>query len=345
MEDNYSLYEIAVCELIRRLSNKDDCKRYHEVLGYQHRLNHYIIKCRTHGEPKEFETQFNEIISQLNRVSLLELNVSFNDICNNVSREKQDDVVKQIPFIIVAMTQSEAAKLFENYNESEKLKLLIDSISKGRKTTHFIRQLIERYAETRNKWKPFEKDSRTISDIINDLLPKLIKILFPIREEEANIDLIPDYYESAFFSSNLEERSEIRDYFIQRDCIFIVDTISLFNPEIRDRFLQSQLAATKPIIGILPISKDSMAACEIIEESIKDKFEWVYERYQRKLEYNCSLEAYSLPSFNRWLYKILPDIVKRIPQAAPENINKMKENLKYNSKGFQKVVLSMGGAK
>lgn len=266
--------------------------------------------------------------------------LSVNPNASSTTLDNHSADVKTIPLIIVAMTKTEADELFEKYYKKG-LKQLIKSISKGRDTRHFISKLINRYASNRNEWKPFEKDERTMIKIIEELFSQLAE-LYHYSKRKSEIVIQPEYCEMDFFSSNEDECNKINIRLKKEDCIFIIDTISLFHPRIKERFKDYPLADNKPIIGITPISEHSMVACETIKESIKD-IKWVYNRYQVNLDLNCSLEAHSLTSFNRILGSSLNNIFNKNIQARPEYIEKITESLgDYPEKGFKKFIEAMG---
>jgi hypothetical protein len=215
------------------------------------------------------------------------LRISINPNASLTTLANHSDDGNTIPFIIVAMTKTEAEELFKKYYTKE-LKQLIKSISKGRDTTNFISQLINRYASNRNEWMPFEKDEGTMIKIIEDLFPQLAELLSDSKRK-SEIVIQSEYCEKDFFSSNEVECNKIYTRLKKEDCIFIIDVISLFHPRIKERFKDYPLADDKPIIGISPISEHSMVACEIIKESIKNNIKWIYNRYQVNLDLNCSL--------------------------------------------------------
>lgn len=262
------------------------------------------------------------------------LRISINPNASPTVLANHSDDDNTIPFIIVAMTKTEAEELFEKHYTKE-LKKLIKSISKGRDTTHFISQLINRYASNRNEWKPFDKDDRTMEMIVEGLFLQLAE-LDPDSKKKSKIVTRSEYCEKDFFSSNEADCNKLDIRLEKESCIFIIDAISLFHPKIKKRFIDYPLARYKPIIGISPISEHSMETCEIIKESIKENIMWVYNRYQVNLDLNCFLEANSLASFNRILSISLYNIFNKRAQARQENKKKMEEEVgDYKEKGFQ----------
>ena len=344
MEDEYTRLEKGIKQILLLFNNHIEDRSYSDILTLQERLTMNIKRSRSQGFSKERETERIEIINQLNRLSIGKFNVSFTEICDKACKRKEGVTENKIPLIVFAMTRSEAENLLQDYNKSKELKSLIENISKGKDVSCFIEELIGRYNTKRNQWKPFQRDSRGLNEIIDDLFQKSNTVANS-AQLRGKRDLIPMYFEENLFSTNREARRKISEYFIQENCIVIIDILSLFHRELSDNFVKSLVIANNPIIAISPLSEDSLNTCDIVQRSMGDKLDIVFDRYLQNFDVKCSLEVFSPSTFNRWVNMIIPDIIFKVPKVYSENINQLSENLNFQPKGIQDLVMSMGATK
>ncbi|MCP4219821.1 MAG: hypothetical protein GY765_34635, partial [bacterium] len=135
-----------------------------------------------------------------------------------------------------------------------------------------------------------------------------------------------------FFTSTRAERTRIRNYLKDNICIIVFDTLSLFDGNIHNHFLQSALAESGTIIGISPASSCSMEAFDVALGCFEEKVEWIYDRYQGNLDMNCTIETHHPTAFKRWLNTVLPPFIE-VPQAQPTKIERLKRNTPTEKQG------------
>lgn len=82
LSDVYILYEAGLDELLRRLGR--DHPQYPEALIYEQRLRENILSSRKYGNRDTFASERAEVIDGLNRIAVLALGISFNDLCKEM---------------------------------------------------------------------------------------------------------------------------------------------------------------------------------------------------------------------------------------------------------------------
>ncbi len=81
-QDSFSRYEAGLTKLLERLGQ--DHPDYNQVLTYQQRLIENLTQTRHHGDTDTRQAVRSEIIAQLNKLALSTINISFNDLCQEL---------------------------------------------------------------------------------------------------------------------------------------------------------------------------------------------------------------------------------------------------------------------
>jgi len=97
-DDAYSLYKAATRELLNRIGQDDQL--YSNALVYQHRLSENIEQSQLYGETDTHKAERNRIISELNKLALTKLGVSFNELCKQVALSEAQERTEISPTII-----------------------------------------------------------------------------------------------------------------------------------------------------------------------------------------------------------------------------------------------------
>jgi formylglycine-generating enzyme required for sulfatase activity len=79
LTDIFALYEIGMAQLLERIDKEHP--RYAAGLTFQARLLENVAQARTYGDSENLRSERNRILTQLNRLALDALKVSFNELC------------------------------------------------------------------------------------------------------------------------------------------------------------------------------------------------------------------------------------------------------------------------
>jgi hypothetical protein len=231
------------------------------------------------------------------------------------------DTVVGIPFAVLAMTSKEAEEL-----ESRKIFDSPVSLSSFNEFAEILKQyglgdFVHRYKEDREEWQPFETDSRTIRDIIEEV----VDWSNPITLNNSPVIMRPQYYSQDFLSDNKEICSQTWQYLEHTGCVLVLDCISMFHPRIQKLFLMSQLGVGERValVGISPANPSSIEINKSIENAAEEQLLRVFDRYNSSLDPQCIFEIGDERALSRWLYAILPRTIQTVHEQKANPAKRM----------------------
>jgi hypothetical protein len=228
-----------------------------------------------------------------------------------------------IPFVIAAMTRAEAVevksgKAFDDpnayKNDCEQFHMLSMMLEK-----HKIGDIVERYGERREEWKPVlasqNSNECTIKCIIIDACKKIneLSMVADFRNRSAgaansNQILINPVFRSSEYFSDADAREELEGSGV----VLIIDDLSFFHPVLH-RHLNGIISNDHAAIIVLSTLRGrdlDRPFYDLIENTIKNRLEKAYRRYCNKLDPKCEIGVDDLRSFYRWLSVVLHEEAK-----------------------------------
>jgi hypothetical protein len=162
-----------------------------------------------------------------------------------VRKNQRKDI--SIPFVIAAMTKSEATELDTMVNED------IQGLYKNFKNdlhSYDIMDWKSCYSDLRRDWEPYIYKGRPINAIITETIQYINKYRYINGETNCPkiqwVDSSQDFFEG-------EKGPETKSLFCENGGILIVDSISLFHPAILERLTQSE-ALKNESVAVLVLS-------------------------------------------------------------------------------------------
>ena len=229
-----------------------------------------------------------------------------------------------IPIVIIAMNKEEACKLKDGKlidNEKEPLFRQFTDALQEYKITNWE----SLYDESREKWRPLICEGETIDTIIIKILDKINQD----RHESTDSPAIEwTILSNEFFNSEKQRKREIYSELSKFGGILIIDSISLFHPEIRESLISSQLFSDSLlneklyVLIISPIDHRIVSPNYIIESLIDSKMPpTIIDKDFVRLDNLCISDSRIL---QRKLSVALPEAEKNVKQ---QQIIKNRNNL------------------
>jgi hypothetical protein len=235
-----------------------------------------------------------------------------------------------IPFVIVSMTSDEAIQLKDKLNSidtnSGNHLNSFQDLTKSLQA-HEIIDFTESYGKTREDWKPYNCDDQTIEEIIMSIVEEVNEYH---QLQGINLRTIQPYFLSTdCFESDLEIRNRTWNQLGKQGCVIIVDSLSLFNVDVREKLLQAQISSNEKvsIITISPVNPCMIEANDILERFVSGQMQQAFLRFNEHLDRRCEIGAGNLRSMRRWFFSVLPETVEIISKqkAQPNNRQYLSE--------------------
>lgn len=262
----------------------------------------------------------------------------------NASKEQlKENDAKEISYIVVAMTKSEAEKVLSDgdvdvsqHGAFQKFKSLFPE------NQHQV--WLANYGDSPEEWRPygyiqhlsenshlplnfFNPESKEFVDIaaltVEDILMSLLGEANERRKERKDSPIDLQSATTGFYEKNQVKLEKFEDHLLSEDkkkrCLLIVDGLSLFNKEIATRFSKSRLInKTNAVLIITPINDPILQMELVIEEVFRNTFERPFTRYDT-LEQFYEIGSKSLWAVQRWLLMTLFSGVEHGAYLSVEN--------------------------
>ena len=263
------------------------------------------LKTKLNTSSEERKSQINDRIKKLNEL--------IND--NNKHR------TCAVPFIIVAMTKQESYELinesiFEKSNQTKRDDLLRFQKFKQAFNQKNIVNWCSHYSENRESWRPLICSNIDIEEIIFQIIHEINQLNF----KRLNLPLFyPQFRATDFFQDDEYKREHAMCELDESGCVFIIDAISLFHPDIRHTLVSSQLFAKQQVamITLSPIKSIVQYADELIKEEIQLHMELAFARFYTHLDPLYEVGLGDLHLLRRSLFSILPKVPTILQEQRP----------------------------
>lgn len=289
-----------------------------------------------------------------------ENNIQINNFFQYLKEEKKDEGILELPFIVMAMTNQEAEKLYKNKLECEDPDdfACYDGIKKALSDEDENLSFLSRYRQTRDEWHPFSDNGLSVKEIINHVFYFFNKIKLENRFNQSPYHhlyikdapfqpyIFPIFVSQDFFLNkrkNRETSKLIKENFGRTT--IIIDSLSLFDNRLLN-LLSNSHEAVKTVIILSYQSKISQKLNESIKRKMNLKLGEAHDKLYEYLDPTCGFITNDREAFKRWLYLLLPGIIKEHKFRVSENYAEfMQKKLQTETKGFESAIFEIGGRK
>jgi hypothetical protein len=226
-----------------------------------------------------------------------------------------------LPFLVAAMTDSEALQLEEEPD------LLTQKL--GEDTCERFLQLVEslkaygavpwheRYGPRREDWRPFLSNARTAVTLIEDVVDRLNQLeLAPLRGRAIKIQQYP-------FDPLIGRDPLLWGVYREiskTGCVVLVDELSLFHPKVREALFESPLVSSDlaTLVTIAPFDPYGVPLNEILETELRRRLAVAFDRYTFNFDPLCELGIGSEQRLRRWFHGSLPEALRNLRSPGPD---------------------------
>lgn len=276
-------------------------------------------------------------------------------IQKGMANRRQSQVVKDspiyIPFVIVAMTRTQADELYA--------RTAFDSTTvTPRQREQFIKlstaleaqgmpDWLNCYGDCPEDWKPHStflvppETSWTIEETVDNVINSVNK------KNNAQFQIAPYFLSEDFFHPDDVVRYRTGEELRRLGGIVIVDSISIFHPDLYDMFRNSGISHDEriSIIVLSPTNFRTTQVHRLIEETFRKDTERLFIRFNQGWDQFCEISATDLLTLQRWLFARLPKAAAdaQNPRPHPDHVRMLQENVRRVPRGIDKFFSGQGG--
>jgi hypothetical protein len=327
--------------LPRGASNKQD--RLDRTLAY-------LLRLRMNGNRPVLPAFLSALASRYHDGDQLRHDLQY--LHHDVMQELTEKIL--IPFLIAAMTNSEAIALFDEtaFNDPNSTRSQLISFQKfqAELARQGLQDLQACYvSNVREEWRPSYCVDGSMQKVINDILANLNK------KRSLNQPMFtPEFIADSFFSDNHLERSKsihsLRDF----GGVLVIDAISMFHPRLSTRIIKSSIDAYDHIavVVVSPIDVTTQPVLENLNKYIEDNFNenmgQAYTRFHTELDHLCEIDLGNLRSLKRWFFRAIPEMTVRLIDKGDarrsENLERWRQSRNNDqSRGIYGTFAGDGG--
>ncbi|TFW57806.1 hypothetical protein CT676_27780 [Bradyrhizobium sp. MOS001] len=226
-----------------------------------------------------------------------------------------------LPFIVLAMTQSEAHELLDEPHEALSA-LDADRRAQFLELRSFLKEtgassIYSRYGARRDQWIPFLDSTLTAWGVIDEAVRGLNATGHPGLGQRF---IKPQYYSFDALINQEEETllSPIYDDIAKTGCIVLADELSLFHRTIRSAFTQSYLFnSDHALVTISPFDTVSTAR-RLFDAEFRRELRTAFRRFEREYDAQCEFGISNRTRLARWFYNSLPLAIVRLKEPPPD---------------------------
>ncbi|MCP5094108.1 MAG: hypothetical protein GY943_01000 [Chloroflexi bacterium] len=218
-----------------------------------------------------------------------------------------------LPYIILAMTRNEADDLIGSGDK--------EAVQNLQKTLGNNISFSAWYGEKRSDWVPYAPEQdRNINEIIEDVT----SLIYEAGEYEGTggVNLVD--FSPSFFHEDVDTRMQAWDLLTKlKNCIVIIDSISLFHPDLISYLQKSHISSEAAMIFLSPIHSHFVDINRLIEAELKSELWLALKRFE-DLEMNYEIGVNDLRNLKKWLKTILPKSVEKMQGNKPNWLSNQK---------------------
>jgi hypothetical protein len=232
-----------------------------------------------------------------------------NDLHLAISRgaERSDLPEIGLPFVVVAMTDREAAELLAD--PPEPVAALVDVAGAD--------VIAARYGPDRTQWKPFRHRDETILRLLTAAATTTGS-----RRGDVQVRRIrPQAYPLDRLMDDGLAMWPIYDDIARSGCLVIADELSMFHPGVRDVFVASPLhsGAQVAFATLSPLDPGASPPYDLMRRQLNSLLRDAARRFDDGLDPLCELNVSGRQRFVRWLHGSLPLAVDALRDAKRDD--------------------------
>jgi hypothetical protein len=258
-----------------------------------------------------------------------------------------------IYFIVAAMKQEEAEALiagtiFGDYCDTRKgdPELFEEFKRKMHEHDYDLKSILTHYGEKRDDWQPLCLGTSSVSSS-NKSACEMIETALQHSQSCFPRSIRNFYIESLseeFFSEDRRTRGETADK-LNSGGILLIDAISMFHPEFRDRFKNSEISSNRrmAILVVSPLNAHKLPLNNYIVDALEVRLEKLFDRFDRKMDRLCEVGVGDLRGLRRWLVFALEDVNRQRKIPDPDNRRRMEQISPQEPTGVYAAISSPRG--
>jgi len=221
----------------------------------------------------------------------------------------------EVPYVVVAMKDVEARDLILGGSPQVYIWPIQigdrEGVAAFRGELHTVGldldALVGNYADARDAWCPFGPGVGSFADILAQLEAYLNGR--PPRSHRKQLPRIRlQSYSEAFFAADYQMRQDTHSRLRRTGCMFVIDAISLFHADLRNKLLRSELGSTSPVLILSPVDAESIAPNQrIMREFMQRELEWAFSRFANEPTELCEFRSGNPVALKRWLTMVLSE--------------------------------------
>ncbi len=254
-----------------------------------------------------------------------------------VGKELRPDIQwpGSVLFVIAAMTKEEAKALKKGAGFSPQELELFREFERELADIG-ITNWVEQYGKRRDDWRPLGQESSIWQEVLN--------VAAAVKPT-----VIPISYSDRVFAEDGEVRRATWNELADSGGIVVIDAISMFHPNIRERLRDSGLTHEKKIPVFTLSPSDALDQDHPINGPIKNYIEQWFSRMFGYLfdhtlpeegDPECEIGISGLRSLRRWLHRTIPHVIP-VVKADEDSLRAIQD--KYGKRGYVSVVSGGGG--
>jgi hypothetical protein len=228
-----------------------------------------------------------------------------------------------LPVVVFAMTKAEATALFRGSvaaTDPAKFAAIVQELAAR---NHSAEQLLELYAETRDDWRsPLCQTNNggvaSMRETVEDVVDRINRMV--LSGEATGDILIPEYFSEAVTNPDFKERNYTYKELSERGCVLIIDSLTLFHPDLRTILNESGLVHQSKIVPIVappPYYRSPETLDNLLEDVMKMMLGRPFFRYDDELDILCEFGVNHPRALRRWLFSVLPMAAEAINTQKP----------------------------
>jgi hypothetical protein len=249
-----------------------------------------------------------------------------------------------LPFVVVAMTESEARHLADHPDEVGEV-LSATSFERFKQLRASLEAAsadwLARYGNSRQDWKALGSTA-PIREVLESIVTRLNSVASGTGTDRK---LRLQYYpvDAVILRDPLLRPTYAA--MARAGCVAVVDELSLFHPALRR---ESQNFLNQPqvsVITVAPVSPVRGGVEQLLEAEARRQLGELYNRYELDFDPRCEFGVEEERQLKRWLHRNLPDTMRQLRQPGPDRqrLAAFREQLGAPRQGYDGVLFPGGG--
>jgi hypothetical protein len=178
-----------------------------------------------------------------------------------------------------------------------------------------------RYAAERSGFRPFGPNEPAIARIVEDMANAInARQPLKLRQRRIKVQWYPfDAVKAHYLSNDARLRTVYRSV-ARTGCIFVVDEMSLFHPDLNEAFRSSPFSNNEQVslVTLSPFDPQSREIDQMLDQEPRGKLSGALERFTTYYDPQCELAVSDPRRLRRWLHWSLPETVACLREPRPD---------------------------